>query len=59
MYSTDYDVRNEQFKDLQREAANERLARQVNKHKQSPLTNAQHVIGKGLVNIGQYLLNER
>ncbi|MGB7338684.1 MAG: hypothetical protein WBC91_07325 [Phototrophicaceae bacterium] len=59
MYHAEYNVRHEQFKDLQRYAENERLARQINDYKQSPLTNAQRSIGKGLVNIGQYLLNER
>ncbi|MGJ3238452.1 MAG: hypothetical protein ACFE0Q_07080 [Anaerolineae bacterium] len=51
-------VRDEQNKDLHRRAENERLIRQAQPPR-SLLKNVRHVLGNGLVQVGQQLLNER
>lgn len=58
MLNVNYDVRNEQNKDMLREAENERLVRGINE-RSNMLKNARQVLGRGLVQAGQQLLNER
>ncbi len=58
MMNLNYDIRNEQNKDLLREAENERLARSINERRNA-LQNARQALGRGLVQAGQQLLNER
>lgn len=60
MQNVDVLVREELNKDLQREAANERLVREVREEKSSNmLNNARKAFGQGLVQVGQQMLNER
>jgi len=58
MLNVNYEIRNEQNKDLLREAANERLVRAVSERRNA-LQNARQALGRGLVQVGQQLLNER
>ena len=58
MMNVNYDVRNEQNKDMLREAQNERLVRGINEHS-NMLKNARQALGRGLVQAGHQLLNER
>jgi|GEM_PF-5004825 len=59
MQNVDVLIRSELNKDLQREAANERLAREARGHNSNMLKNARKALGQGLVQVGQQLLNER
>ena len=59
MLNVNYEVRNELNKDLLREAENERLVRNLNGRQSNMLKNARQVLGRGLVQAGQQLLNER
>jgi hypothetical protein len=45
--------------EMRREAANERLARSVATNENDLLRSARNVVGRGLVAIGQQLLNEK
>lgn len=58
MMNVNYDVRNEQNKDMLREAQNERLVRGINEHS-NMLKNARQALGRSLVQAGHQLLNER
>jgi hypothetical protein len=49
----------QRLKDIQREAANEHLARSVASNENDLLRSARNVVGRGLVAIGQQLLNEK
>lgn len=49
----------ERLKELRREAENERLARSVASNENDLLRSARNVVGRGLVAIGQQLLNEK
>jgi hypothetical protein len=49
----------QRLKDIQREAANERLARSIATNENDLLRSARNVVGRGLVAIGQQLLNEK
>jgi hypothetical protein len=45
--------------EMRREATNERLARSVASNENDLLRSARNVVGRGLVAIGQQLLNEK
>ncbi|MEM9955110.1 MAG: hypothetical protein AAF846_26110 [Chloroflexota bacterium] len=60
MYITEYNVRNEQNKDLVRQAEKERLIRQIRPQRnETILNNARNTVGRGLVRLGETILNER
>ena len=59
MQNIDYQVRNEHYKDLAREAQNERLARSIESNQGTVIKNARQAIGQRLVQAGHQLLDER
>lgn len=59
MQNIDYQVRHEHYKDLAREAQNERLARSVQHVPSAIIKNARQAIGRHLVQAGHQLLDER
>lgn len=59
MQNIDYQVRHEHYKDLEREAQNERLARSIGNSPSATLKSARNAIGRRLVQAGHQLLDER
>lgn len=59
MQNIDYQVRHEHYKDLEREAKNERLARGIETNQGTVIKNARQAIGRRLVQAGHQLLDER
>ena len=57
MYEINHQVSVEHLQDLQREAANERLANEVRKPN-AIVRKARQSLGRGLVNVGHSLLGE-
>lgn len=59
MFDVDYVVSHERYKDMKRDAENERLARQVQGYNNSALKNVRQALGRSLVVAGEYLAKER
>ncbi len=59
MQNIDYQVRNEHYKDLARDAQNERLARSITHGQSAIIKNARQALGHRLVQAGHQLLDER
>ena len=59
MQNIDYQVRNEHYKDLARDAQNECLARSIAHGQSAIIKNARQAIGRRLVQAGHQLLDER
>lgn len=59
MQNIDYQVRHEHYKDLEREAQNERLVQSIGNSQGAMLKNARNAIGRRLVQAGHQLLDER
>ncbi|GAB5490653.1 MAG: hypothetical protein Phog2KO_08680 [Phototrophicaceae bacterium] len=59
MQNIEYQIRREHYKDLAREAQNERLAHSVEANHSAIIKNARQAIGRRLVQAGHQLLDER